>query len=327
LSILKRHAVNTILVLPDKIITLDTPTNIRPVDLMLQQSLYLTQDDHSLHIRNIHKSAGGIPVLMFHGAIENGKIFYTESGKGLACYLAEQGFDVYVADFRGRGLSTPKIDGNSNFGQHEIIVHDIPALIEYVYGLTKQPMHIVCHSWGGVLFGSTLARFPQLLPHIRSQLCFGTKRRVSVWNMERVLKVSLVWNFLSPIITKRKGFLNAVKYRIGSDNETHQSIIEGVNWVKSKTWIDPIDNFDYGKAAKEIDWPPTWHITGVKDFALGHAQDVKLFIDETTKNKSRFSNLSKKGGYYLDYDHINILTHPKAPKDHFPEIVDWLKQH
>lgn len=301
--------------------------DVRPDGVMFQQSLYLTQDSHSLHIRNIHKAAGGIPVLMFHGAIENGKIFYTESGKGFASYLAEQGYDVYVADFRGRGLSTPKIDGGSNFGQHETIVHDIPALIEYVYDLTKQPMHVVCHSWGGVLFGSALARFPDLLPHVRSQLCFGTKRRVSVWNIERVLKVSLVWNFLSPIITKRTGFLNAVKYGIGSDNETHQSIIEGVNWVKSKTWIDPIDNFDYSAAAQKIEWPATWHITGIKDFALGHAQDVKLFINESSKNAARFSNLSKKGGYKLDYDHINILTSPRAPNDHFPEIVDWLKQH
>jgi predicted alpha/beta hydrolase len=293
---------------------------------MFQQSLYLAQENHTLHIRNIHKTAGGIPVLMLHGAIENGKIFYTESGKGLACYLAEQGFNVYVADFRGRGLSTPKIDGDSNFGQHETIVHDIPALIEYVYGLTKQAMHVICHSWGGVLFGSTLARFPLLLPHIRSQLCFGTKRRVTVWNMERLLKVSLVWRLFTPLVTKKTGYLNAVKFGIGSDNETQQSMVESLDWIKSKAWIDLIDNFDYGKAALEINWPPTWHITGVKDFALGHAQDVKLFINETSKSEAKFSNLSKKGGYHLDYDHINILTHKNAPKDHFPEIVDWLKQ-
>lgn len=294
---------------------------------MSQQSLFLTKDTHSLHIRNINKSENGIPVVMFHGAIENGKIFYTESGKGFACYLADQGFDVYVVDFRGRGLSTPSIDSESNFGQHEIIVQDIPEVLEFVYARTQQPMHVVCHSWGGVLFGSALARFPNLVPHVRSQLCFGTKRRVTVWNMERLLKVSLVWNFLSPIVTKRAGYLNAVKYKIGSDNETHQSIQEAVKWVKSKYWVDPIDNFDYAKAAKAIDWPATWHITGVKDFALGHAQDVKLFISESSKHTARFSNLSKKGGYKVDYDHINILTHPVAPNDHFPEILDWLKQH
>jgi pimeloyl-ACP methyl ester carboxylesterase len=295
--------------------------------IMFQQSLYLSQNNHTLHIRNINTSTNGIPVLMFHGSIENGKIFYTESGKGFACYLAEQGFDVYVVDFRGRGASTPAISGDSNFGQHETIVQDIPALIEYVYGLTKQPMHVVCHSWGGVLFGSALARFPALLPHIRAQVCFGTKRRVTVWNMERFLKVSLVWSLFTPLVTKRTGYLNAVKFGIGSDNETHQSILESLDWIKSSKWIDPIDNFDYGHAAKEIEWPQSWHITGVKDFALGHAQDVKLFINESCKHATRFSNLSKKAGYKVDYDHINILTHPDAPKDHFPEIVDWLKQH
>ena len=73
---------------------------------MQQQSLFIKDGRHQLHIRRIAVQQGGTPVLMLHvGTIENGKIFYTESGKGLACYLAEQGFDVFVADFRGKGKS------------------------------------------------------------------------------------------------------------------------------------------------------------------------------------------------------------------------------
>ena len=58
------------------------------------------------------------------------QIFYTEKGKGLGCYLAEQGFDVYVLDLRGRGKSTPLINAESDYGQHEAITHDIPLLID-----------------------------------------------------------------------------------------------------------------------------------------------------------------------------------------------------
>ncbi len=45
---------------------------------------------------------------LLHGAIENGRIFYsnesdTENLKGLGPYMARRGYDVYVADLRGKG--------------------------------------------------------------------------------------------------------------------------------------------------------------------------------------------------------------------------------
>ena len=79
-----------------------------------QESLFIQDDGYQLHLRHISKNSAGTPILMLHGAIENGLIFYTEKGKGLACYLAAQGFDVYVADLRGRGQSTPIINPDSD---------------------------------------------------------------------------------------------------------------------------------------------------------------------------------------------------------------------
>ena len=73
-----------------------------------QRSSYLPVADYQLHLRELvplKPSAG--PVLCLHGAIGNSRIFYTEHGKGLACFLADQGFLVYCADFAGRGLSRP----------------------------------------------------------------------------------------------------------------------------------------------------------------------------------------------------------------------------
>lgn len=41
-----------------------------------------------LTLQRFRGAESGPPVLMLHGAIENGRIFYSESGKGLAPYLA-----------------------------------------------------------------------------------------------------------------------------------------------------------------------------------------------------------------------------------------------
>ncbi|MEW6981665.1 alpha/beta fold hydrolase [Colwelliaceae bacterium 6471] len=293
---------------------------------MKQESLYIQDGEHQLHLRHIYQNLGGTPVLMIHGAVENGRIFYTEKGKGLACYLAEQGFDVYVADLRGRGKSRPAIQADASYGQYEAITRDIPLFIDFIADKTQQKIHLISHSWGGVLIASTLSRFPHYLEKVYSNVCFGTKRSVKINNLAKFIKVKLFWNTFAVRLTQRKGFLNAKKYKLGSDNETIQSVSHSVAWVKKGHWIDPQDDYDYFASAQLIKWPPTWHLTGVKDNVLGQAGDVLNFIEETANDQAKFTLLAIKNGNLVDYDHIDILTHPKAVIDHFPEIACWLKE-
>lgn len=294
---------------------------------MNQTSLYIKDEHHQLHLRHIWHQPNGVPVLMLHGTIENGKIFYTESGKGLACYLAEQGFDVYVADFRGKGKSTPPIHEDSDHGQFDSITRDIPLFIEEVSKRTHQKMHVICHSWGGVLFASTLSRFPEKIANIASNICFGTKRSVLTSGIEKTLKVDILWNKIAPKLAKRKGFIDAKKLKFGADSETALFLQDSIDWVKPSQWLDRQDGFNYQDAAKTLNWPPTWHITGISDKVLGNVKDVQAFIDESHNHKAKLSLLSKQSGNALNYDHINILTHPNSINDHFPDIVSWLKQH
>ena len=123
----------------------------------------LMQDDvrvpvdgtHTLYMRRFRPAdAGGLtlpPVLMVHGMMSNGRVFYSNGGKGLAHFLARHGFDVFVADLRGKGKSTPRIHPGSTHGQTEMICEDIPALHAAVRRLSGgQPVHWVSHSWGGM---------------------------------------------------------------------------------------------------------------------------------------------------------------------------------
>ena len=294
---------------------------------MQQESIFINDGEHQLHLRHIWAQQGGVPIFMLHGSIENGFIFYTEKGKGLACFLAKQGFDVYVADLRGRGKSKPSINAHSSFGQYEAITRDIPLFLEKIQSLNAQKMHLIAHSWGGVLVSSFLVRYPQWLDKVCSKICFGTKRVVTARTFEAFVKLKVLWRYVAPLLVRKSGYLDAKKLGIGSDNETKQSLAESLAWVTPGVWRDSYDDFDYYRAAQEVTWPPTWHFTGIKDHALGHQQDVQLFIDECGNNTAKFSVLSKQAGNHLDYDHINILTHAQAVDDHFPVLVNWLQQH
>ena len=292
---------------------------------MQQESIYISDGEDQLHLRHIWKNVGGVPIFMLHGLIENGFIFYTEKGKGLACYLAEQGFDVYVADLRGRGKSRPAINSTSTFGQYEAITRDIPLFLEKIQHLNSQKVHLIAHSWGGVLITSFLARYPQWLAKVHTKTCFGTKRVVTVKTFEAYFKLGLMWRYIAPILAKKRGYFDAKKFKFGSDSETLLSLKESIAWVIPGQWRDQYDGFDYYLAAQNVTWPPTWHFTGINDQALGHKQDVKLFIDECGNSAAKFSVLSKQAGNLADYDHINILTHAQSVHDHFPKLVTWLK--
>jgi predicted alpha/beta hydrolase len=291
-----------------------------------QSSLYLDLQQYQLHLRRLLPMQQGIaPVLMLHGAIENGRIFYSRSGRGLGCYLADHGFMVYCADFAGRGLSKPHVSQGFAQSQQQMITRDIPALIEHIYQLHQQPVILVAHSWGGVLTAASLARFPQLAAKVAAKVCFGSKRVISVQGLERKLKIDLIWNTVGPWLSKKYGYFPARKWRFGADDEPEQFLQDTVHWIKGGAFTDLTDQFDYAGSSKTTVWPPVWHFAAQNDRLLGHPQDVQAFIAETAP-QARFTLLGKANGYKQDYDHISMLTHPAAESDHFAQLRDWLLQ-
>ena len=291
-----------------------------------QSSLYLDLQQYQLHLRRLLPMQQGIaPVLMLHGAIENGRIFYSRSGRGLGCYLADHGFMVYCADFAGRGLSKPHVSQGFSQSQQQMITRDIPALVEHIYQLHQQPVILVAHSWGGVLTAASLARFPQIAAKVAAKVCFGSKRVISVQGFERKVKIDLIWNTLAPWLSKKYGYFPARKWRFGADDEPEQFLQDTIHWIKGGAFTDLSDQFDYAGSSKTTVWPPVWHFAAQNDRLLGHPQDVQAFIAETAP-QARFTLLGKANGYKQDYDHISMLTHPAAASDHFAQLRDWLLQ-
>lgn len=295
---------------------------------MRYQSLFLDEDSHQLHLMHISQPGHqGIPILMIHGMVEDGRIFYHKSGKGLGSYMAQQGYDVYIADLRGIGQSTPKVSKHSLHGQTETIQQDIPALIQFVLQHSgHKRLHLMAHSWGGVYLNSSLLFKPELISQVLSSTFFGSKRTVRANTFERYLKISLVWNRLSLVASKRTGYLEAIKYKLGSENESHKTHRQCVGWVQNDAWVDSDDGFDYGAAAKNTVLPNTLHIAAIRDISMGHRFDVKAFMKESGPHKAEYKLLAKKHGNQLDYDHINMLTAKECVKDHFPEILNWIKK-
>ena len=294
-----------------------------------QTSLYIECGDHHLHIRHIEnptQARKGV-VLFVHGAIENGRVFYTKSNKGLAPFLAEQGFSCYVLDLRGRGESRPRINRDSRFDQRDSVIEDIPAAFSFIEShCGRKVSHVIAHSWGGVMVNAAFARDEDLTSSVSGCVYFAAKRQIKNRHPSRYLQINLVWQALAPILVKRFGYLPATQFKIGADNESALSHQQGVAWLKSENWHCPIDGFDYKHALSDRALPPILHIAAINDKALAQPVDIKAFINESGKGKQVFKLYGKKFGHAADYDHISMLTSPQARNDIYQDCLAWLEQ-
>lgn len=294
-----------------------------------QHSHFLpTTGGAQLHLRQVGEGAEA-PVLMLHGSVESGRVFYTESGKGLAPFLARAGHPVYVADQRGRGESTPHVARGHAYGQHESIVEDLPAFHRAVFARhPDRGVHWIAHSWGGVIMLATLGRFPALRAEVASLTLFGSKRCVRVRNLHKLLLIDLYWMSAAPLLARAFGYLPSARLGLGSDDESRGSLEECCTWVRPGPWIDPRDGYDYGAALLGAsDLPRACYLAAANDPCLGHPSDVRDLMAEAGQADARFELLGRSTGHHHDYDHVTMLTHRDAAKDHFPRVAAWLAGH
>lgn len=275
-------------------------------------------------LHRIHKKGNDKVVFLVHGYFEDSRIFYSNSGKGFAPFLAEQGYDVFMCDLMGKGKSWPRVSEGLDQNQHEIITSDIPAFIDKVREISGQEnVHVGGHSWGGVVVLAYLARTKD--PKIKSFISFGSKRRIGVKGWRKLVYIDLAWNWYGDRLVKKHGYLPASKMKMGDEDEPKSYYYDATKWVKEVDWIDPSDQFNYPENFN-FELPPMLFITGKGDKILGHPRDVKRLMNEVKPETVTYKVIGKETGHLHDYDHINLLTHKDAPKDHFNLVADFLEK-
>ena len=289
------------------------------------ESIYISVDNTiELHVKLYQSEHARANIIMIHGSIENGRIFYSKSDKGLAPFLSQHGLNAFAVDLRGRGESTPKVKDGIDFNMRDQIANDIPKVVSYISNLNDLPIFFVAHSWGGVMINATLIRNPDIIKLTKGVVYFASRRRITIVNFDQFLKIGLLWNFGSRLLIGIYGYLPGVKLKIGSDDEPRSLVLDTIKWVRSKKWIDS-DGFDY-HAQKEV-LPPVLQLVGIDDHAFGHPKHIEMFMNDFNAQEKSTVYLSKSAGNSHDYNHISILTHPDAKKDHFQFVLEFIKRY
>jgi predicted alpha/beta hydrolase len=266
----------------------------------------------------------GIPVLLIHGSIENARIFYTKKGKGLAPFLANRGFDVFVPDMAGKGHSVPKVSRTFRYSQTDTLEYEIPAYIAYLEKMyPHDEIRLAAHSWGGVLLLSWYAQNGEGY-RVGPMVFFGSKRRISVFSAKRFIMLDIMWMLVGMISSAVLGYLPAKALKMGSENEPAALYRDVTRWVYTLNWRDKATGFNYVKALKSMNLPPILYYAGINDHVLGHPADVAKLMNEAGSENAQFILLGKHYGNLHDYGHVDILTAKTCNEDHFIQAAQWL---
>ena len=133
------------------------PSTLAPDDLIPWESA----DGWRGRVR--HYAGPGEPVLLVHGMGANHYNWDFRPEVSLAAWLAEQGWDVWVAELRGDPQTRPpdaRAGRNWSFDDHA--EQDVPAIVGAVLDATgRERLYWVGHSMGGMLLYTALALRPE----------------------------------------------------------------------------------------------------------------------------------------------------------------------
>ncbi|XP_030539656.2 triacylglycerol lipase 2-like isoform X2 [Rhodamnia argentea] len=153
---------------------------VEPQNYDCEEHTVTTQDGYILSLQRISvRQSGGTtgdrpPVMLQHGVFMDGITWLLlPADKSLAFLLADNKFDVWIANTRGTKYSrghtslSPDDEAYWNWTWDTLVSSDLPAVFNYVYHQTGQRLHYVGHSQGTLM---ALAAFSkeQLLDMLRS---------------------------------------------------------------------------------------------------------------------------------------------------------------
>ncbi|XVF71826.1 hypothetical protein PTKIN_Ptkin12aG0070800 [Pterospermum kingtungense] len=136
---------------------------VQPQGYVCEEHKVTTEDGYILSMQRIPvgrsgKKADKAPVLLQHGILVDAAAWLLNSpDESLGFILADNGFDVWLANTRGTKYSSGHTSLNPNDSAYwewswdELVQYDLSAFVQYVHDQTGQKSHYVGHSLGTLI--------------------------------------------------------------------------------------------------------------------------------------------------------------------------------
>ena len=260
--------------------------------------------------------APGYPVVLVHGSFTNKSFWLSQKGKGLARYLVEAGYDVWMMEMRGHGHSPHNRNYQSNTVEGYAAI-DLPAVHEFIHEKTGASPIWVGHSLGGTAIATALAlnsfrRAP------RAAVLLGTQVVRRLW----YLQIPTVPFVLKLAVSLKKG-LDGRAMNMGPEHEPAGVIKE---YIRRHSllgrWKAPVSKQDLYIGWRSASVP----LLGVS--ASHDARDPDKHCQKFYQlygGPKQLMTLGKKQGLSRDYGHVDMIVSKDAETEVWPLLSQWLK--
>jgi pimeloyl-ACP methyl ester carboxylesterase len=284
------------------------------------------------------------PIVLCHGLASN-RFQVDLEGKSLARFLAAQGFDVWIIEFRGAGFSSDE-KRNKSVTFDEYADQDLPACIAKILEETKcEKVHLVGYSTGALASLVYAARHQ----HIASVVALGApiqfseqghlNRFVTVGSFLSLfgeVKMSTMTSLFSPLggrmntrlmkslmnrenVTApdiRTGLANAV------ENFSGDSLRQYADWVLENQLRSIDHRVDYRSEFTKVQ-APLFLISGEQDI-LAPTSSMEPLLSMVQSPVKQLKVAGKKEGFAKDYGHVDLAYGERVEREVFVWIKDWL---
>ncbi|MCC6810499.1 MAG: alpha/beta fold hydrolase [Deltaproteobacteria bacterium] len=294
--------------------------------------------------------AGELPVVLCHGLGANRFNLDFDERYSFARYLRGRGYDVFVMELRGAGLSHGGGPRSHTFDDH--VERDMPAVLDLVRSLTgAEKVNWVGHSLGGIIAYAALAT--ALKDRLHAIATLGSP---ATFAHQRFLRVMA---FFHPLVRPFVGVATALPARLfapffvrplapvfsllanGRNLDASVArralwnlvsdvspgvIAQFVGWIKKRSAPHISAQREPDSHWAHVDQPMLF-IAGQADWALAPPAAVRHAFYKSASAQKEIIVLAKKNGFSADYGHGDLVLGENAPQEVFPLIERFLWQH
>lgn len=291
------------------------------------------------------------PVLLVHGIASNRYNFDLTDELSLARHLAGRGFDVWLVELRGRGLSQrPRLFSKEKYDWtfDEYAERDLPAAARVALrGSGGRRLHLVGFSTGALACYAWLSD-PHRDLEVASLVSLGGPtefKRASKALSGRLIR-GLRWlrhRWLMRVLAPISGYVHPLPMQLIHNPENTDGA------VQRRAMVNMIANFSRDELLQYSDWilndvfrsidhrrdyraelprvtVPTLLLAGPRD-ALAPPDAVKATYDALGATDKQFRILSRAQGFKANYGHFDMVLGRTAPEEVYPLVAGWLAGH
>ncbi|WP_263265097.1 lysophospholipase [Pseudomonas sp. RIT-PI-S] len=256
----------------------------------------------------------GAPVVLLHGSFSNRRFWYSPKGIGLGATLARAGFDVWIPEMRGHGLS-PRNQQYRHNTVADYARYDLPVINAFVTELSGQRPCWLGHSLGGITLAMALGARYLAADEFAGVALFGSQVSRTAWPL-RVAPL----NWAARLVLRGFEHLSGPRFKRGPEDEPAGIGLELLRWHGLRRRLGR-GGADWRDGLAEVKLP-LLVVAGAGDRQDPPWACEQLFL--RFGGDGQFLMLGQAQGFSQDFGHVDMLVSKAAQAQVWPQVVRWL---